>query len=99
MSNQAPNPYAAPQASLQTTPSAALVEGACPRCQSPNVNRPTFTWWGGALGPKLFSHAICKGCGFGFNFKTGKSNTGAITAYVAISTTIAIVILVIYAMR
>ena len=97
MSNM--NPYAAPQAPIEPGPPAHLAEGACPRCQSPNVNRPTFTWWGGALGPKLFSHAVCGGCGFGFNYKTGKSNAGAIGAYVAISFGIAIVLLIVFAMR
>jgi hypothetical protein len=54
---------------------------ACPRCQGVNVHKPTFTWWGGILGPKLFNHAVCNGCGFGFNAKTGKSNTNNIILY------------------
>lgn len=53
----------------------------CPRCQGGNVHKPTFTWWGGILGPKLFNHAVCNGCGFGFNAKTGKSNTNNIILY------------------
>lgn len=54
---------------------------SCPRCQGVNVHKPTFTWWGGILGPKLFNHAVCNGCGFGFNAKTGKSNTNNIIIY------------------
>ena len=57
---------------------------SCPRCQGVNVHKPTFTWWGGILGPKLFNHAVCNGCGFGFNAKTGKSNTNNIIIYYAV---------------
>jgi hypothetical protein len=84
-----PNPYAPPQSPLQPSPAGGLSEGVCPRCQSPNVYRPKFTWWGGALGPKLLSHTICRGCGFGFSWKTGKSNTTGIAIYTAVAFVIA----------
>jgi hypothetical protein len=97
MTTPDPNPYAAPQASLATATPGALAEGACPRCQSPNVKRPTFTWWGGALGPKLLSHAVCSACGFGFNWKTGKSNGKGIAIYMGVVLTISVVILALVA--
>ena len=58
------------------------VTAACPRCgATAGHKRPKFTWWGGLLGPKLLKHAVCGGCGAGFNAETGKSNTGAIVVY------------------
>lgn len=64
----------------------------CPRCGSASVHQPTYTWWGGILGPKLFNHTICNACGFGFNAKTGQSNTGPITIYFVVITVIAIAV-------
>ncbi|MBM3981982.1 MAG: hypothetical protein FJ304_17250 [Planctomycetes bacterium] len=32
----------------------------------------SFTWWGGAVGPALFSQVKCADCGQNFNRKTGK---------------------------
>ena len=64
--------------------------GACPRCGSSATKKPTFTWWGGLLGPKLFSHTICSACGFGFNSKTGESNTGPIAIYFVVITVLII---------
>jgi hypothetical protein len=84
MTTPDPNPYAPPQASLSPATPDALAEGACPRCKSPNVNRPSFTWWGGALGPKILSHAVCRACGFGFNWKTGQSNSRGIAIYMGV---------------
>jgi hypothetical protein len=91
------NPYAAPQAPIEPGPPGALAAGACSRCQSPNVNRPTYTWWGGLLGPKLLNHAVCSACGFGFNYKTGKSNGPAIGIYLAVTVVIALALVGVYA--
>jgi hypothetical protein len=90
------NPYAAPQAPIEPRPSGALAEDTCPRCRSSNVKRPTYTWWGGLLGPKLFNHAVCSGCGFGFNYKTGKGNATAIGIYLGVSMLVALVIVVVF---
>jgi hypothetical protein len=87
-----PNPYAPPGAPV----SPHALQGSCPACRSPDVHRPTFTWWGGALGPKLFSHAVCRACGLGFNRKTGKSNTTAIAIYVAVGCVLGLAIAAAY---
>lgn len=92
-----PNPYAPPQAPLGAPNLGALAEGACPKCQSPNVKRPSFTWWGGALGPKLLSHAVCSACGFGFNWKTGQSNNRGIAIYMGVVLAISFGILLVVA--
>ena len=78
------NPFEGPSVNYRpvTPPTHAA---PCPTCGGTLVDRPSFTWWGGALGPKLFSHVICRNCRTGFNRKTGKSNTMAIAIYVSLS--------------
>ena len=56
----------------------------CPRCARPNPEQVNFTWWGGLLGPILFKHVKCNGCGFTYNGKSGQSNTQNIVIYSAI---------------
>lgn len=97
MSEPSPNPYHPPRSALHAPSPGALAEGACPRCRGADVSRPSFTWWGGALGPKLLHHAVCRACGFGFNAKTGKSNGTAITVYVVASFALAVLALVLVA--
>lgn len=67
---------------------------ARPRCNSPHITRPTFTWWGGLLGPKLFNHTVCSGCGFGFNGKTGRSNATAIGVYLGIAVALSLLFVI-----
>lgn len=79
------NPYQPP---AEPPPSGALggldaVYG-CPQCKSTAIKKPGFTWWGGALGPKMLNHRICQSCGFGFNEKTRQSNTTAIAIYMIV---------------
>ncbi|MEW5739990.1 MAG: hypothetical protein AB1938_13745 [Myxococcota bacterium] len=57
---------------------------ACPACQAQSASRLNFTWWGGALGPRLLTHVKCGSCGVTYNGKTGRSNNGAIAAYIVI---------------
>lgn len=71
---------------------------ACPTCQSPNIRKAGFTWWGGMLGPVLFNHTICNSCGFSFNAKTGKSNNTAIAIYLCVGFGIAILLTIASAM-
>ena len=66
--------------------------GACPRCQSPYVKKPSYTWWGGFLGPAIINHWVCQQCRFGFNPRTGASTQGAITAYVLVSVGIVVLL-------
>jgi transposase-like protein len=61
----------------------------CPNCGSTNVEKVKFTWWGGALGPSMFTHVKCKNCGTQFNGKTGKSNQTNIILYFVASFVIA----------
>jgi hypothetical protein len=53
----------------------------CPNCGSTNATKVNFTWWGGALGPAMFTHVRCNNCNTQYNGKTGKSNTNNIIIY------------------
>ncbi len=67
---------------------------ACPKCGSSAIKRIGFTWWGGALGPRLLNHVKCNTCGATYNGKTGESNTIGIAIYTIVVFIIAIVVLV-----
>ena len=64
----------------------------CPSCQSTSVDKVGFTWWGGFIGPRMFTHVKCAQCGTAFNGNTGRSNSTAITIYFVVLTAIAIAI-------
>ncbi len=66
----------------------------CPKCQSSDVKRVTYTWWGGILGPKLFNLVRCNQCGEQFNGRTGASSKKAIRIYFLVSS-IAVVLIAI----
>jgi predicted nucleic-acid-binding Zn-ribbon protein len=65
----------------------------CPRCNNTNAERLKFTWWGGALGPKLLTHVRCSGCGYKYNGKTGKDNTTGIVLYFVIAGALAFILM------
>ena len=68
--------------------------GVCPRCHSPHVRKPSWTWWGGFIGPSILNHWECQSCRYGFNPKTGRSTSGAIGIYFAVVMAIGIVLAV-----
>jgi hypothetical protein len=53
----------------------------CPRCGGNNAAAQKFTWWGGAIGPRILSHVKCQTCGKTYNGKTGGDNTVGIVIY------------------
>jgi len=57
----------------------------CPKCGQSNAKKVSFTFWGGALGPSLFTHVKCQNCGTEYNGKTGKSNQQNIVIYLVAS--------------
>ena len=57
----------------------------CPKCGSTNVKKVSYTLWGGALGPALFTHVKCQSCGTQYNGKTGQSNQRNIIIYTLVS--------------
>ena len=67
----------------------------CPNCQSTNVQKLKYTWWGGALGSLILTHIKCNDCGTTYTEKTGKSNTVGIVIYSVIVIIIFILITII----
>jgi hypothetical protein len=96
------NPYAPPQQPLQKPPvigpDPAMIQGGefapCPRCQQCDAVKVSFTWWGGIVGPAMFSHVKCRACGRTFNGKTGKPNDTAIAIYVGVGVVLGLGIVV-----
>jgi transposase-like protein len=58
---------------------------ACPNCGQSNAKKVNYTWWGGALGPAMFTHVKCQNCSTQYNGKTGESNQRSIIIYVVVS--------------
>jgi hypothetical protein len=67
----------------------------CPNCSATRATDVGYTWWGGALGPRLLTHVRCGACGTQYNGKTGKSNTSMIVAYFAVLSVVTLVLVVI----
>jgi transposase-like protein len=57
----------------------------CPNCGQSNAKKVGYTWWGGALGPSMFTHVKCQNCNTQYNGKTGKSNQTNIILYFVVS--------------
>ena len=83
-SGQAGNPYAAPVAGPPAYGHGQPGQVGCPNCGHSNYSKVGFTWWGGLVGPWLFSHVRCNSCATTFNSKTGKSNNTAIAIYLGV---------------
>ena len=45
--------------------------GRCPKCGSKRWSKVGFTWWGGLVGPAIFSMVRCNKCSTSFNRKRG----------------------------
>lgn len=86
------NLYAPPKTPVTAVSAApAAIENgyvACPSCQSANVKRMSFTWWGGAIGPRILHHVKCGDCSHTYNGRSGQSNTKGIIIYSAVVMTI-----------
>jgi transposase-like protein len=53
----------------------------CPQCGSQQIQKVSYSLWGGMIGPRLLNHVKCLDCKATFNGKTGKSNNKAIAIY------------------
>ena len=97
------NPYAPPR-TIETPPVigqsghyAGPQYAPCPRCGCTFADKVGFTWWGGVLGPALFTHVKCKQCKVAFNGKSGKSNDTAIAIYFGVTLALGIGVFVLMA--
>jgi transposase-like protein len=66
----------------------------CPRCGATNAAPVAFTWWGGVLGPRVFSVVRCLGCNVQYNGKTGGTLTKGIVIYTGIALGVGILVFV-----
>lgn len=66
---------------------------SCPNCHSSNAKRVGYTWWGGALGPRLLTHVKCQTCGTTYNGNSGESNTMAIIFYMIATLAVALMLI------
>jgi ribosomal protein S27E len=93
-----PNPYSSPQTYDKppvlppNAPQGSKQFAPCFQCGQTLVMPVGFTWWGGVLGPKMFSHVKCASCGTVYNGKTGKSNATAIAIYIGVSLVTAMIV-------
>lgn len=69
--------------------------GRCPSCGSRRSSKVTFTWWGGLVGPAMFSMVQCSKCNQQYNSKKG-TPVGAlhITLYSLVSLAIVVGLLI-----
>jgi hypothetical protein len=74
------NPYRAPTAPIDHVPTHDGV-APCPKCNTASASKVGFTWWGGALGPRLFKVVKCQQCGTQYNGRTGGKLTKVIIGY------------------
>ena len=65
----------------------------CPKCGAADPQLLKFTWWGGALGPKMLTHVKCQTCGNKYNGKTGGENTAGVVIYMLVAGAISFVLM------
>jgi len=75
------DPYRPPAESLEAPRGGEVLSGVCPKCGGQSAKRVGYTWWGGALGPKLFHVVKCTRCKAQYNGRTGAKLTGVIIGY------------------
>lgn len=74
------DPYQPPTAKLDAGPP-TVAAAACPKCGARAASKVGFTWWGGALGPRLFHVVRCTACRAQYNGRTGGKLTTTIVVY------------------
>jgi hypothetical protein len=89
------NPYQPPSAPLDA-PNLAGTAVACPKCGSQEASKVGFTWWGGALGPRLFRVLRCAQCRTQYNGKTGGKLTKTILIYQGVALLLGVAIVVLF---
>ena len=57
---------------------------ACPRCNSSDIHKVKYSWWGGLIGPALVHQVRCKKCGKTYDGVTGTDVTKRMSIYIVI---------------
>jgi hypothetical protein len=66
----------------------------CPFCGCPGwADKVVYTWWGGFVGPAIFSLVKCRGCRASYNGKTGQPTTNAMVIYIVVSLVVVFLLL------
>ena len=53
----------------------------CPRCGGMDVKPVQFSWWGGAVGPRMIKLVRCNACNLKYKGQTGESPRRFIIGY------------------
>jgi hypothetical protein len=90
------NPYQPPAPAVDRAMSPGVSNlvpevAPCPKCQARSASKVGFTWWGGAIGPRIFSVVKCQSCGTQYKGKTGKKLTLTIIVYQLVAVVVLIV--------
>ena len=90
------NPYQSPVSDAHSSGPGQPGQGSqyapCPSCQHRGAKKVGWTFWGGALGPWLFTHVKCDACRTTFNGKTGQSNNTAIAIYLGVAVVLSLIV-------
>jgi len=65
----------------------------CPRCNSSEIFKVEYSWWGGLLGPVLVHQVRCKKCGLTYDGSSGRNIKQPVTLYFIISLTIIVILI------
>lgn len=58
----------------------------CPQCGSPgHATKVIYTWWGGFIGPLIFSLVQCSECGAQYNGSSGSDSSTGVTVWKVLS--------------
>lgn len=67
---------------------------SCPRCNSSDISKVEYSWWGGLLGPYLVHEVRCKKCGTSYDGSSGRNIKKPIALYFALGLILAIIIVI-----
>src|SRR5215467_8926466 len=76
-----PDPFVPPGVPINPTLAPPSAVPHCRKCGHSAATKAKFTWWGGALGPRLFHVVRCDRCRTQYNGKTRGSLTTTIIVY------------------
>jgi uncharacterized membrane protein len=67
---------------------------ACPRCNSTDIHRVEYSWWGGLVGPGLVHQVRCKKCGLAYDGASGTTITRRASIYITIVLIVSVILVI-----